>query len=180
MLTSSLPMKVRDIMAKPPLTVTEGTTLEDVPRFILDQRIGGVPVVDENGGLTGIITESSFTAKDEDVPFSTFSAPQLLGEWIGEEGVSQIYEIARKRTAASRGTDAQARYKSHSRSHRRRARGHGRPPRSTAHVVQTLALPPRPFPVEPVPQPVTHKIQSQKRKAQIKQGQNKMIGCEAI
>lgn len=89
-------MKISKIMSAPAITVTENESLETAARKMLDSGIGGLPVVDANGDLVGIVTESSFTARNKGVPFSTFRAPQLLGRWISGEGVDKIYQEARE------------------------------------------------------------------------------------
>jgi CBS domain-containing protein len=92
-------MKVKEIMVRPVIVVGEDTTLEEIARIMLDNRIGCVPVVDEGGKLVGIVTESDFTAKEHGVPFSTLSAPQLFGRWMPKEGIEEIYRVARTMTA---------------------------------------------------------------------------------
>ncbi len=78
-------MKVKDIMTVPVITIGADTQLKKVAQIMLDHNIGGVPVVNESGELTGIITESDFTAKEKGVPFSVFRAPQLFGKWLGND-----------------------------------------------------------------------------------------------
>ena len=92
-------MKVREIMTQPVIVVKEETTLGEIARIMLANRIGCVPVVDAEGKLVGIVTETDFTAKERGVPFSTFDAPQLLGKWMPDEGIEEIYNAARKMTA---------------------------------------------------------------------------------
>jgi CBS domain-containing protein len=92
-------MKVWEIMSQPPIMAHEETPLEEVARTMLDHEIGGLPVVNDQGMLRGIITESDFAAKEKGFPFSTFRAPQVLGHWVSEEGVEQIYEAARRMKA---------------------------------------------------------------------------------
>jgi CBS domain-containing protein len=88
-------IKLRSIMSSPPITVTEADSLESAARKMLDAGIGCLPVVGADGKIVGIVTESSFTARNKGVPFSTFRAPQLLGRWISGDGVEKIYEEAR-------------------------------------------------------------------------------------
>ena len=92
-------MQVKDLMSQPVITVQEDASLEQVARTILENNVGGVPVVNAEGEITGIITESDFAAKEKSVPFSTFSAPQLLGEWISTDEIENIYQAARHRRA---------------------------------------------------------------------------------
>ncbi|HSD85320.1 MAG TPA: CBS domain-containing protein [Anaerolineae bacterium] len=51
-------IKVGDVMTKQVITVTEDTTLEDAARILVDNKIGGLPVVNEAGAIVGIITET--------------------------------------------------------------------------------------------------------------------------
>lgn len=90
-------MFVRQIMYTPVVTVDEDCSLEDAAKVMLDQNIGGMPVVDSRGDLCGIVTESDFVAKDRGVPFSIYRFPQMFGEWMPHEHVEQIYEAARRR-----------------------------------------------------------------------------------
>jgi CBS domain-containing protein len=89
-------MKASDIMTQPAITAREDATLEQIARTMMEHRIGGVPIVDSNGGLCGILTESDFTEKERFVPFSMFRAPQLFGEWFSPEGIDRVYRAARQ------------------------------------------------------------------------------------
>jgi CBS domain-containing protein len=93
-------MLARDIMTQPVITVREETTLDEVARTMLDRRIGCVPVVDGEGRLRGIVTESDFCEKQRCVPLSTFRFPQLFGRWMSREGVEAMFAEARKIPAA--------------------------------------------------------------------------------
>lgn len=92
-------MNVKEMMTQPAFVIAETATLEEVARFMLEHRIGCVPVVNNKGKLSGIITESSFAAQKKSIPFSTFRAPQVLGQWLSSDGVERIYEAARQMTA---------------------------------------------------------------------------------
>ncbi len=50
-------IKVKDIMTKKPLTVSPENTLERAAIILFDNKIGGLPVVDEKNNLVGILTE---------------------------------------------------------------------------------------------------------------------------
>lgn len=93
-------MKVAEFMAQPVITVQEDTSLEVVARTRLKNHFGCVPVVDTQRKITGIITESDFAAKEKGFPFSTFRAPQVLGQWTSHDGVERIYEAARRMRAS--------------------------------------------------------------------------------
>ena len=85
-------------MLAPVITVDEDCSLEEAAKIMLDQNIGGLPVVDGSGNLCGIVTESDFVAKEKGIPFSIYRFPQMFGEWMPHEHVERIYESARRRS----------------------------------------------------------------------------------
>jgi acetoin utilization protein AcuB len=50
-------VKIKEVMTKKVITVTEDTTLEDAAQLMIDNKIGGLPVMRDDL-LVGIITES--------------------------------------------------------------------------------------------------------------------------
>ncbi len=88
-------MKVSQIMRQPVISMREDDTLEEAARVMLENKLRGVPVVDERGKISGFVSVSDYLAKDKVLPFSRFHAPQLFGKWIPREGVERIYEEAR-------------------------------------------------------------------------------------
>lgn len=53
-------LMVRDIMTTDVATVTPDTSLRDAAGILLDLRISGLPVVEQNNKLVGIVTEADF------------------------------------------------------------------------------------------------------------------------
>ncbi len=51
-------LKVKSVMSKAPQTIHATDLVEDAARMMRDHDVGGLPVIDENDGLCGIITES--------------------------------------------------------------------------------------------------------------------------
>jgi len=49
-------IKVKEIMTRDPITVLPHFTLEETSRILLDNKISGVPVVNDEGQVIGIIT----------------------------------------------------------------------------------------------------------------------------
>lgn len=49
-------LKAKDIMTRSIIPAREDMTLADYARMLLDKRISGTPIVDDNGKLTGVIT----------------------------------------------------------------------------------------------------------------------------
>lgn len=93
-------MKVRDIMKQPVVTVRDTDTLEAVAQTMLDHKVWGVPVVNAQGELCGIITDSDFATREAWVPFTRLRAPRLFGQWVDREQVETMYEKARGMKAA--------------------------------------------------------------------------------
>jgi CBS domain-containing protein len=58
-------MKARDVMVSPVITVTPRTSVQVVARTLLDNRISAVPVVDDDGRLVGIVSESDLLHRAE-------------------------------------------------------------------------------------------------------------------
>ena len=51
-------VKVADVMSQDPLTVTPETGLREAALLMIENKIGGLPVVDDENSVVGIITES--------------------------------------------------------------------------------------------------------------------------
>lgn len=86
------------IMTRPLITVHADTNLAEAADTMLRHGVGALPVLDDDGRLVGILTEGDFTARRAGIPFSTFQAPQIMGRWLGEDGVERIYAEARRST----------------------------------------------------------------------------------
>ena len=52
----ALEVEVREIMTTEPLTLSPDDALRDAVELLLEEKIGGIPVVDEAEGLVGIVT----------------------------------------------------------------------------------------------------------------------------
>jgi CBS domain-containing protein len=51
-------LKVSSVMTTDPVTIGVDTTIGDAARKMLDTKVSGLPVMDDNGKLVGMITES--------------------------------------------------------------------------------------------------------------------------
>lgn len=51
-------VSIEEIMTRDPVTVQEGATIGDAARLMLEYRVSGLPVLNSQGQLVGIITES--------------------------------------------------------------------------------------------------------------------------
>ncbi len=88
----------KDIMTKEVLTVTTDVTIEGLARILTKHDISGAPVVDEDGKLIGIVTESDLIKMEQRLHIPTviniFDAVIYLGS-------SKKFEEDIKRMAAT-------------------------------------------------------------------------------
>lgn len=56
-------LQARDIMTTEVITVSPETSIEDLAKLLENRKIGGVPVVDRDGRLVGIITQSDLVGR---------------------------------------------------------------------------------------------------------------------
>jgi CBS domain-containing protein len=57
-------MKVRDVMTTDVVTVEPGVSLREVAAILVDRRISGLPVVDEEGKVLGVVSEGDLLFKE--------------------------------------------------------------------------------------------------------------------
>ena len=57
-------MKVRDYMSTPVVSVRPDVTIADAARLMLDRKTGGLPVIDSNGLVVGMLTEHDLLRRD--------------------------------------------------------------------------------------------------------------------
>lgn len=57
-------MQVQDIMTRHVLTVRPETTVREVAEILVGHKISGVPVVEEDGALVGIVSEGDLMSKE--------------------------------------------------------------------------------------------------------------------
>jgi CBS domain-containing protein len=88
-------MKIEALMTKHVVTATPETPLKRVARMLTRYRISGVPVVDADGGVLGVVTEADILCKEQGL------APEpggLLG-WLFEKADAEGSRLL-ARTAA--------------------------------------------------------------------------------
>jgi CBS domain-containing protein len=81
-------MKAEDIMRKDVVTVRENLTLKELASVLLEHRITGAPVVDKNGKLVGVVSQTDLVRRDRE-DSQTHEAPmyhQDLDRWLGRHG----------------------------------------------------------------------------------------------
>lgn len=58
-------LTINDVMSRPALTVHPETPLKDVARLLVEQRISGLPVVDDERRVLGVISEADLLLKEQ-------------------------------------------------------------------------------------------------------------------
>jgi CBS domain-containing protein len=58
-------MKAKDVMTQHVITIAPDASILEALRLMLEHRISGLPVVDKNGTLAGIVTEGDFLRRAE-------------------------------------------------------------------------------------------------------------------
>lgn len=88
---SALEAVAGEVMSSPPIVVSESTALKEAARLMIDSRIGCLPVVDQNGKMTGVVTERTFQAQIAGVkPASAYSADRRVLEELYVAGPDHI------------------------------------------------------------------------------------------
>ncbi len=72
-------LNASDIMTTDVITVKKDTNLKDLARLLYRNHINGVPVVDDDGLLIGIICESDLIRKDKKLHIPTVVA---IFDWV--------------------------------------------------------------------------------------------------
>jgi CBS-domain-containing membrane protein len=65
-------LKVKDIMTREVITVSPETEIVQATKLLLENRINGVPVMDETGKLVGILCQSDLIAQQKKLPIPSF------------------------------------------------------------------------------------------------------------
>lgn len=72
-------LNASDIMTTDVITVKKDTDLRELARILYEKRVNGVPVVDDDGSLIGIICESDLVRKNKKLHIPTVVA---IFDWV--------------------------------------------------------------------------------------------------
>lgn len=93
-------IKIKDIMTKNPLSVREDDSVEQAAIMMVEKHFGGLPVVDENNKLTGIITDSDIFKVLINITGATHGGLQLAFELSQEQGtLKAVLDALREHSA---------------------------------------------------------------------------------
>ena len=93
-------IKVFDVMTKNVIAVSADTTVQEIARLLKEHRIGGVPVIDGEGEVIGMVSEGDLFLKEKRFPYGATGAPALFDQYVEPENIAEIYQAARRLTAA--------------------------------------------------------------------------------
>src|SRR5438270_7225454 len=65
-------MNVSEIMSTHLVTVFRDTPVDEVARLLVKHRIGGVPVLERNGEVVGVVTEYDLIVRNANLHLPTF------------------------------------------------------------------------------------------------------------
>lgn len=92
---------VSEIMDTDPVTVAPETSVEDVVAALRDHELPGLPVVDSEGTVWGIVTEADLVLPDEDGDLHIPHYINLFGGTVFLEPLSRFGDRLRKAFAAN-------------------------------------------------------------------------------
>jgi CBS domain-containing protein len=91
--------RVSDIMTTPAITVRPELPVKDLVALFRDRRIGGAPVVDDDGRLVGLVTEGDLMAIDADIALPHYF--EIFDSIIYLESEKKFRERVEKAAAAN-------------------------------------------------------------------------------
>ena len=92
-------MKAKDIMTQEVITASPDTEIAYAAKLLLENHINGMPVLDENGKLTGIICQSDLIAQQKSLPLPSFFT--FLDGYIALTSMKQLEKQVQKVAAAT-------------------------------------------------------------------------------
>ena len=89
-------VKAQDIM-EAPVTVLPTATLAEAAGLMLQHGVECLPVVNAEGGIEGVITESEFIPRTSPLPMGREHLYLVLGHWVSREEMEEEYQRAGSR-----------------------------------------------------------------------------------
>ncbi len=88
---SSLEATAGEVMSSPPIVIDSSTSLKEAANLMITNRIGCLPVVDDLGKLTGVVTERTFQVQIAGVkPASAYSPERRVLEELYVAGPDRL------------------------------------------------------------------------------------------
>ncbi|SFI08122.1 CBS domain-containing protein [Tindallia magadiensis] len=87
-------LKAKDIMVKDVMTVTEDQTVDQVIQLLMDHNISGLPVVDEDNHVVGIVTEGDLIYRSKKLEIPRYFT--ILDSYIFFDNTKKVEDQIRK------------------------------------------------------------------------------------
>lgn len=98
---SALETNAAKVMSSPPVVISESVSLKEAAKLMIDKNIGCLPVVDQEGRLSGVVTERTFQVQIAGVrPDSALSPERRVLEELYVDGPDRT-SLTQERFAAS-------------------------------------------------------------------------------
>ena len=93
-------LKAKNIMTAKPITVKPTDTVEQAALIMLDNKVGGLPVVDDNGRLVGIISDHDVFKALVDITGARMGGLQFAIELPDQPGTARpLFDLLRAHNA---------------------------------------------------------------------------------
>jgi CBS domain-containing protein len=90
-------LTAKEIMTKKVITIKKDASIKDLSELLVNNKISGVPVLDENGGLAGIVSEGDIIVQNSDLHFPRYF--KLLDAIIYLESLNKFKRSLQKHLA---------------------------------------------------------------------------------
>jgi CBS domain-containing protein len=87
----------RDIMSSDVVTISPETDINEAARLLLEKDFNGLPVVDEQGVLVGVLCQSDLVVQQREIPLPSFFT--LLGGFVALTSLNQLQRAVDKMAA---------------------------------------------------------------------------------
>ena len=65
-------LKAKDIMTEDVITINKNASIEELSSILLENKISGVPVMDDDSNLVGVVTEADIIEQDTKLHFPAY------------------------------------------------------------------------------------------------------------
>ena len=90
-------LTAKEIMNKKVITINKDASIKELSELLVDNKISGVPVLDENNNLTGIVSEGDIIVQNSDLHFPRYF--KLLDGIIYLESLNKFKRSLQKHLA---------------------------------------------------------------------------------
>jgi CBS domain-containing protein len=87
-----------EIMTSPVITITEDKSVSEAARVMIEKGVGSLVVVDADGLVVGILSESKYLPEESVLPYLRKSVLRILGSELGDlENIEEVIQSTRNK-----------------------------------------------------------------------------------